>query len=150
MLAKVIISCFFQTLIIEIYIVQCTCVFVSLFCPLLIRIVITWLNSWFLILSFWLCLFLYISCSCTKSLNYVIICRILMEHNTRSQGLVFSGVRVTLYSLIVCVCFIDRCLSFCPFSFGHCVVCPSSIYGFWLPLGYLRILITPWVFSDSS
>ena len=27
MLAKVIISCFFQTLIIEIYIVQCTCVF---------------------------------------------------------------------------------------------------------------------------
>jgi uncharacterized membrane protein YvlD (DUF360 family) len=26
------------------------------------------------------------------------------------------------------------CLSFCPFSFGHCVVCPSSIYGFRLPL----------------
>jgi hypothetical protein len=24
-------------------------------------------------------------------------------------------------------------LSFCPFSFGHCVVCSSSIYGFWLP-----------------
>jgi LysM repeat protein len=21
-----------------------------------------------------------------------------------------------------------RCLSFCPFSFGHCVVCPSSTY----------------------
>ena len=21
-------------------------------------------------------------------------------------------------------------LSFCPFSFGHCVVCPTSIYGF--------------------
>ena len=32
----------------------------------------------------------------------------------------FSGVRV------------DRCLSFCPFSFGHCFVCTSasSIYGF--------------------
>jgi hypothetical protein len=29
------------------------------------------------------------------------------------------------------VCFVDRCLSFCTFSFGHCVVC-SSIYGFWL------------------
>ena len=42
---------------------------------------------------------------------------------------VFSGVRVTR-SLILCVCFVDRCLSFCPFSFGHCVVCPSSIYGF--------------------
>jgi len=27
-------------------------------------------------------------------------------------------------SLVLCVCFVDRCLSFCPFSFGHCVVCP--------------------------
>jgi len=44
----------------------------------------------------------------------------------------FSGVRVTR-SLVVCVCFIDRCLSFYSFSFGHCVVC-SSIYGFKLPL----------------
>ena len=41
---------------------------------------------------------------------------------------VFSGVRVTR-SLVLCVCFVDRCLSFCPFSFGHCVIC-SSIYGF--------------------
>jgi hypothetical protein len=24
------------------------------------------------------------------------------------------------------------------FSFGHCVVCSSSIYGFWLPLWYLQ------------
>ena len=29
---------------------------------------------------------------------------------------VFSVVRVTL-SLVLCVCFVDRCLSFCPFSF---------------------------------
>jgi hypothetical protein len=28
----------------------------------------------------------------------------------------------------------------CPFSFGHCVVCPS-IYGFWLPLWYLQTLL---------
>jgi hypothetical protein len=40
-----------------------------------------------------------------------------------------SGVRVTR-SLVLCVCFVDRCFSFCLFSFGHCVVCPSSIYGF--------------------
>ena len=40
----------------------------------------------------------------------------------------FSGIRVTR-SLVLCVCFVDRCLSFCTFSFGHCVVC-SSIYGF--------------------
>jgi hypothetical protein len=26
------------------------------------------------------------------------------------------------------------------FSFGHCVVCLSSIYGFWLPLWYLQTL----------
>ena len=46
---------------------------------------------------------------------------------------VFSGVRVTR-SLVLYVCFLDRCLSFCSFSFVHCVVCSSSIYGFWLPL----------------
>ena len=33
-------------------------------------------------------------------------------------------------SLDFCIMFLDRCLSFCPFSFGHCAVCPSSIYGF--------------------
>jgi hypothetical protein len=52
---------------------------------------------------------------------------------------VLSGVRVT-QSLVLCVCFVDRCLSFCPFSFGHCVVCPS-IYGFGLSLWYLQTLL---------
>ena len=52
----------------------------------------------------------------------------------------FTGVRVTR-SLALCVCFVDHCLSFCPFSSGHCVVCPSSIYGFWLPLWYLQTLL---------
>jgi hypothetical protein len=52
----------------------------------------------------------------------------------------FSGVRVTR-SLVLYVCFVDRCLSFCAFSFGHCVVCSSSIYGFWLPLWYLQTLL---------
>ena len=64
----------------------------------------------------------------------------------------FSGVRVTR-SLVLCVCFVDRCLSFCTFSFCYCVVCSSSIYGFWLPpFGILdiRILITPLVSSNSS
>ena len=42
---------------------------------------------------------------------------------------VLGGVRVTR-SLVVCVCVGDRCLSFCTFSFVHCVVYPSSIYGF--------------------
>ena len=44
---------------------------------------------------------------------------------------VFSGVRVTgSFVLYACICFVDRCLSFCTLSFGHCVVCSSSIYGF--------------------
>jgi hypothetical protein len=54
---------------------------------------------------------------------------------------VLSGVRVTR-SLVLCVCFVDRCLSFCTFSFRHCVVCSSSIYGFWLPIWYLQTLLT--------
>ena len=32
------------------------------------------------------------------------------------------------------VCFLDRYVCFCPFSFGHCVICPFSIYGLLLPL----------------
>ena len=52
---------------------------------------------------------------------------------------VFSGVHVTR-PLVLCLCFVDHCLSFCIFSFGHCVVCSFSIYGFWLPLWYLQTL----------
>jgi len=55
----------------------------------------------------------------------------LPEH--LSSPPVFSRFRVTR-SLVSYVCFVYRCLSFCPFSFDHCVVCSSSIYGFWLPL----------------
>ena len=45
-----------------------------------------------------------------------------------------------LLFVVLYVCFVDRCLSFCTFSFGHCVLC-SSIYGFWLPLWYLQTLL---------
>jgi hypothetical protein len=55
---------------------------------------------------------------------------------------IFSGVCATR-SLVLYVCFVGRCLSFCTFSFGHCVVCSSSIYGFWLPLWYLQTLLFP-------
>ena len=49
---------------------------------------------------------------------------------------------VTLADLYLYVCFVDRCLSFCTFSFSHCVVCSSSIYGFWFHLWYLQTLLT--------
>ena len=51
----------------------------------------------------------------------------------------FTGVCVTR-SLVLCVCFVDWCLSFCSLSFGHCVVCSSSNYRFWSLLWYLQTL----------
>ena len=53
-----------------------------------------------------------------------------------SSSPVFSGVHVTR-SLVLCVCSVDRCLSFCTFSVAHRVVCPS-VYRFWLPLWHLQ------------
>ena len=49
-------------------------------------------------------------------------------------------------------CFVDRCLFFLSFSFDHCIVCPSSIYGFWLPLWYLHALLNhiSVIFSDLT
>jgi hypothetical protein len=35
---------------------------------------------------------------------------------------VFSRVRVAR-SIVLCLCFVERCFSFCPLSFGHCVFC---------------------------
>jgi hypothetical protein len=62
---------------------------------------------------------------------------------------VFSGVCVTR-SLVLYVCFVDRCLSFSTFSFGHCVVCSSSIYGFLLPLWYLQTLLYTCLWYESG
>jgi len=61
-----------------------------------------------------------------KSIIYFLLQELptLPEH-LRSPP-VFSGVRVTR-SLVVCVCFVDPCLSFCAFSFAHCVVCSSRL-----------------------
>ena len=53
---------------------------------------------------------------------------------------IFSCVHVTRSS-VLCVCFVDRCLSFGTFPFGYCVFCCSSNYGFWLPFWYLQALL---------
>ena len=72
----------------------------------------------------------------------------LPEH--LSSPPVFNGVRVTR-SLVLYVCFVDRCLHFCTYSFGNCVVCSSSIYGFWLPLSYFQsLLVLVFVFAFSG
>ena len=71
----------------------------------------------------------------------------LPEHLSSPLG--FSGLRFTP-SLVLCVCFIDRCLLFCTFSYGHCFVCSSPIYGLWLPLWYLQsLLIVIWQIFQS-
>ena len=54
--------------------------------------------------------------------------------------LVFCGVRVTRF-LVLCVCFVDRCLSFCPFFFWP--LCCLSFFELW-------ILIFPLVSLSSS
>ena len=85
-----------------------------------------------------------ISYSYRDKLHKMIILLVEQELLTLPEHLssppVFSGVRVTR-SLVLNVCFVDRCLSFCTFSFGHCVVCSPSIYGFWLSLWYLQTLL---------
>ena len=58
----------------------------------------------------------------------IFIRRLFWTANINHWERCFNGVRVTR-SLVLYVCFVDRCFSFCTFSFGHCVVCSSSIYG---------------------
>jgi len=59
----------------------------------------------------------------------------MTEHLSSSP--VFS--RGSCYSIFSFMCMFCRSLFvFCTFSDGHCVVCPSSIYGFRLPLWYLQ------------
>ena len=61
----------------------------------------------------------------------------LVEH--LSLYPVFSGFKWgSCYSIFS---FVDRCLSHCTFSFGHCVVCSSLIYEFWFSLWYLQTLL---------
>ena len=45
------------------------------------------------------------------------------------------------------VCFVHHCLSLCTFCFGHCLVCLSLIYCFWLPLWYLRFTASDYPFD---
>jgi hypothetical protein len=66
---------------------------------------------------------------------YPLVSVTLLEH--LSSPPVFSEVRFTR-SLVLYACFVYSC----PFVLFHCVVCSSSIYGFWLPLWYLQTFLT--------
>jgi hypothetical protein len=47
---------------------------------------------------------------------------ILSDETNLVRVMVFRATFNNTWSLVLCVCFVDRCLSFCTFSFGHCVV----------------------------
>ena len=63
---------------------------------------------------------------------------------------VFSEIRVTR-SLVLSVCYLDRCLSFCPFSFGHCGFFLFTDSGY--PFGIFKLFLNCILFyllnSDS-
>jgi hypothetical protein len=57
-----------------------------------------------------------------------------------------------IYWPLCCLSFFDLQIRIAPMVYiGHCVVCPSSIYWFWLPLWYLLaiVLSVPLRFTDS-
>ena len=62
----------------------------------------------------------------------------LPEH--RNPPLSFSGVHVTR-SLVLYAYFVDRCLSFCTFSVGHCVVICLRYTNSDYPFKYLTIVM---------
>jgi hypothetical protein len=58
-----------------------------------------------------------------------------------------------IYWPLCCLSFFDLRILIAPMvSIGHCVVCPSSIYGFWLPLWYLLAIVLSVLlrFTDSD
>ena len=77
---------------------------------------------------------------CNLQYMDLLVCLVEQELLTLPEHLSLpTGVPAT-QSLVLCVCFVDRCLSLCTFYFGHCV----------LFLFDIRILITPLVSSNSS
>jgi len=56
-----------------------------------------------------------------KNTTQYVLDTTMRKHNTNNVNKT-SPPTYTTRSLVLCVCFVDRCLSFCTFSFGHCVV----------------------------
>ena len=79
------------------------------------------------------------------SMSWVAFLVIFLELPTptehQSSHPVFGGVHVTRF-LVLCVLFCRSLfVLFCPFSFGHCVVCTSYIFGFILRRWDLQTLL---------
>ena len=63
-----------------------------------------------------------------------------IDHMRSRSHKFFSGAGVTHSFSFSMLYFIDHCLSLCPFSFDHCIICHSSACGFWLPQTSYRSL----------
>ena len=59
-----------------------------------------------------------------------VVCLVLFDFDLSLVSNVTCVSELSILDLVLYACFVDRCLSFCTFTFGHCVVCSSSIYGF--------------------
>ena len=65
----------------------------------------------------------------------------------------FLGSCCSIFSCLCADCSVLQVIGrlFVLFRFDHCIVCLSSIYGFWLPLWYLQtLLVDPFVFFAWS
>ena len=61
---------------------------------------------------------------------------------TRGRRIQVHDVLIVTRSIVLYVVCFRSLFVFLSFSFGHCVVCHSSVYGFRLPLWYLQTLLT--------
>ena len=55
---------------------------------------------------------------------------------------ILVGLCCTIFGYLCRILSIIACL-FCPVLCGHCIVCPSYIYNFWVPLWYLQTFLVP-------
>ena len=96
---------------------------------------------------------------CIKhSLSEKMALHVFISNNTLTEFTLycsFTKKHLVTRSLVLCVCFVDRCLSFCTFFFLLAIVLfsSSSIYRLWLPLCYLQTLLgftsPPFVLPDK-
>ena len=74
--------------------------------------------------------------------SWVRVARSLVFRVMLCRSLCLSFCLCSFLPPLCCVSFFDvRLLITYLVSFGHCVVCPSSMYGFWLPLWYLQTFL---------
>jgi hypothetical protein len=75
--------------------------------------------------------------TCLDKVNEIILLCIVSHFNMMTK----KSWSVTR-SLVLYVCFVDRCVSFCTFSFGHCVVCYLSSLSVFIMIHVVRYLVS--------